>query len=72
MDSQSCEKLERILSFAKLRVESTDVKCESLLKKMLHKIESTVDPQETADIISSRVLLILFTQIHSFLLFKYE
>ena len=42
------------------------------MEKIVNKIGHTTDPCGTHEIISSKVLLILFTLTHCFLFYKYE
>ena len=66
------EKLGKVLSNARLGAEEISIKWKKLLKKMLSRIGTTIDSGGTTNIISSKVLLILFTVTHCFLIFKYE
>ena len=64
-------KLERALFSAKLWAESANIKKEESLKKMINQIGPTIELCGTPDVISSKVLLMLFTMKNCFLLFRY-
>ena len=57
-------KPERVLSSPKLSVKETIIKYKELLKKILNKIGSTIDPYGTPDIISSKALVVLLFMLN--------